>query len=172
MQETEKQIPNLGIESIKNDQELIQLPDGTLPWIDGEIDIPTASIELESGDSIRYGSAVGLHSGIEKLAKKVSPEQSQSAELGLFKSIPAILEGSSLPPNIDRVPSYVGLDTSIPIFKVAKQGRNAARLYFTIIQDDNSGPHVLKLGISPHDKQIALQNIMNGKKGSRQKHDG
>jgi hypothetical protein len=175
MNETESQlqIPNLGIEVIRNDQEILEIPENTFPWIEGKVEVPTALVELETGETIRYGSLVGHHNGIEKIASKVTTEQSESAQRGLFKALPEMLHvGSSMPVTIDFVNNYNGINSSYTVYKVAKQGNNAARLFFAVLDSGSEQPTVLKLGIAPHDKQMALINIMNKTKGGRQKHDG
>lgn len=167
------QLPQHGIESIDNSSRKLLLPESSLPWVSEIKPLHVAEITLETGDSVGYCSAISLHNGITKIARKVPDQQSTSAEAGLFKSLPVLLaDSNNLPPNIDTVPSYTGVESDGMIYKVAKQGRNAARLYFMITNDRKGAPVVVKLGIASHDKQVELQSLFSGKKRPSGKHDG
>jgi hypothetical protein len=169
--EIDYQRPDVGIVEVINDQKLISFERGTFPWIPDVDKVPTAQITLDTGDVFRYGSLVGQSSQMIKYAEKVSDEESHKAEIGLFKALPQLLakDSAELPKNIDIVPSYTGIEGA-KLYKVAKQGKNAGRLYFTLIHG-KSGVTVVKLGLAQHDKQVAMQNYMSGNR-SRQKHDG
>jgi hypothetical protein len=168
------QRPDVGIAEIVNDQLRVSLSETRFPWIPEVESVQTAEVTLETGERFRYGSLVGEHGSMIKFAKSVSSEESHKSEIGLFKALPEIIRpnNANLPKNIDIVPGFVGIEGAT-IYKVAKQGRNAARLYFTILpaSKESPVPLVVKLGIAPHDKQIAMQNIMSGNR-TRQKHDG
>lgn len=162
---------DVGIVEVVNDQKRVSFAEGTFPWLPDTSEVHTAEITLDTGDKFRYGSLVGESDQLVKYADKVSDVESHKSEIGLFKALPQLLakDCAELPKNIDIVPGYIGIDGA-KLYKVAKQGRNAARLYFTLLRGD-SGITVVKLGIAPHDKQIAMQNVMSGRK-TRQKHDG
>ena len=169
--ETEHQRPDIGIVEVINDSQKVKFDEGSFPWLPNTSEVQTAQVTLDTGDKFRYGSLVGEHERMIKFASQVSEVESHKAEIGLFKALPQILdkENADLPKNIDIVPGYVGIDGAT-LYKVAKQGKNAARLYFTMLRD-KTGITVVKLGIAPHDKQVAMQNVMSGSK-TRQKHDG
>lgn len=167
----EYQRQDIGVIDVVNDGRVVAFEEGSFPWLPNTSEVQTAKVTLDTGDKFRYGSLVGEHERMIKFASQVSDVESHKAEIGLFKAIPQILdkESAELPKNIDIVPSFIGIE-GVTMYKVAKQGKNAARLYFTLLRD-KSGVTVVKLGIASHDKQVAMQNIMSGRK-SRQKHDG
>jgi hypothetical protein len=168
---TEYQRQDIGIVDVINDQFNVQFPEGSLPWLPDTSEVSTAKVTLDTGDKFRYGSLIGQSDQLVKFAEKVSDVESHKAEIGLFKALPQLLakDSTSMPKNIDLVPSFLGIEGA-KLYKVAKQGKNAGRLYFTLIHGA-TGVTVVKLGLTPHDKQVAMQNIMSGRK-NRQKHDG
>ncbi len=165
------QRPDLGIETVTPSGDLT-VTNGEFPWLtDESLEIPTVSVKLQGVEqAFRYGSLIGGNSSVAKLAAEVPDEQSHSAEAGLFKALPALL-GNMPAPNIESAVSYV--DSVWPVLKVAKRGRDAARLYFSIITKEGQDPVVLRLGIAQHKKQQALQGTLSQTKGNkRRKHDG
>jgi hypothetical protein len=58
----------------------------------------------------------------------------------------------------------------VPVFKVAKKGPDAPRLYFSWLKTDED-PIVLKLAVVQHKKQDELRSLMQ-RGAKRRKHDG
>ena len=162
MTETLLEVPQLGIEHVNNASEKIHFGEDYFPWIEGQVDVSVADVTLETGEEIRYGSVVGLHSKVEKLASDVPSDESHKAEIGLFKALPDLLgdDRSSWPSNIEIVPNTDHLPYNV--LKVVRHGKNPARLYFAVLEGVSEKPLVVKLGIAQQQKHLALQRIISG----------
>ena len=163
MKEAIVEVPALGIESVRNQAERVSFPEGTFPWLDGQVEAKVADVTLETGEAIRFGSVVGEHNKLEKLASVVPADESHKAEIGLFKALPELLgtDHSSWPANIEVVPNTDHLPYNV--LKVVRHGSNPARLYFTILEEDGKPPLVLKLGIAQQQKHLNVQKIITGR---------
>ncbi len=154
--ETTPQRPDLNVEAIEPGKSILLTPE-QLPWITkNEIVVPTVLVHTTEGLTFRYGSTVGAHSSVERLAHQVQPPQSISAERTMFKSLPFLFKGKK-PPHIDHVSD---INAAWPVSKVAKVGADAPRLFFTWFNDDKNQPVVLKLAIAGHKKQDELLGVL------------
>lgn len=166
--ETELQRPDLGIESVTSGEPILASTED-FPWVAQEGMVDTAHVTLEDGTEFQYGSLIGLSSSLAKIASDVPEQASINAEQGLFKSLPTILQ-NGFHPNIDSVPDAL---SSTPMFKVAKSGRDAPRLFFTIVPPETEGglQTVLRVGIASHKKQGSLASLVTAR-GKRNYGDG
>ncbi len=148
---TELQRPDLGIETVTAGPSVVASREA-FPWIKEEkFEVSTSKVKLAEGEEFNYGSLIGANNTLSKLANGVDLQSSVNAEQGLFKAIASVLRGDQHP-NIDHVPDEL---SATPIFKVSKSGRDAPRLFFTVLPSDKEGelPTVLRLAIAGHKKQ-------------------
>lgn len=166
-QEVELQRPDLGIETVEA-ADPINVPESTLTWVKGGAELQAVKVTLETGQSFLYASAIGQHNTLRKLADRVPDSRQNDAEAGLFKALPQILNHESTP-NIDTV-AFAESDSTI--LKTVKNGKNVARLAFTVTEIDGK-VCVIKVGLANHDKQNQMANVMRGTgKKVRRKQDG
>jgi hypothetical protein len=165
MQPVPPERPDLGIESVQPGENVV-ISESQMPWLHDDYEIPTVAVTLEGGQTVQYGSVVGGNSTLRKLASHVPADKSLSAEAGLFKALPTWLSGDH--PNIDTVPSNTGEGN---LYKVAKNGKDVARLMFAkIVKDDTVT--IVKVGISSHKDQQRMLGVVSGSSNKRRKHDG
>lgn len=157
--------PDLGIETILPG-EPVQVSAEQMPWLHEAVEVPTVRLRLETGEELQYGSVVGGNATLSKIASHVPKEKSQSVEAGLFKALPAWLHGDH--PNIDVVMAELGTER---LFKVGKNGKDAARLVFAKIQEGDMVT-IVKVGISSHKDQQRMLGVMTGSSNRRRKKDG
>jgi hypothetical protein len=157
-QKIELQRPDLGIETVQPGPNFGASTED-YPWISADMEVPTALITMEDGTQFNYGSLVGGNGALVKLAEKVPDKMSESAEQGLFKSVSRLLVGEQHP-NVDHVPDQLSRE---PMFKVGKSGRDAPRLFFTIVKEADKLPTVLRIGIVSHKKQGELASIVTSR---------
>lgn len=165
-QESELQRPDLGIETVEQSS-TFRLPADAMPWLGNEpIDLHTVAVKIDNFERpIRFGSVIGESNSIRKLATMVPEQQSRSAEQGMFKGLVSLLSNQPSP-NIDRV---VEVDSTLPIFKTTKSGKDVARLFFALTSDHDGTPVVVKVGIAQHKKQQELYGVLGHNTSHRRK---
>lgn len=168
-QETEPlpQRPDINVAKVEQGEQ-VGITSDMLPWLtDADIELHTVRVTTLDGLTFNYGSVVKGNHSIEHIASQVTAKDSEHSEEAMFKSLPYIFDGK-MPPNIDRVH---GVDAAWPIFKVAKKGPDAPRLFFAWFRGESGEPVVLKLAIAKHKKQDETYAVMQGR-GSHRKRDG
>ncbi len=161
--EAQTELASRNIEATTRGPELTLGPD-QLPWLREDAAIETALVQATNGQEFILGSTIGHNNVMEKIASKMTAEESAKANDAVDRSLAFWLETHHHP----NVRTEAGIDApGASIHKISASG--GVRVFFGHMGQKIVGgkdlPVLMLLAKAKHTDQESVYKVLRGKRG-------